>query len=99
MQSNDISKIMNLERPDISRSVYSLLQHSQPTTASVETSFEMQQKLLDKTRNFNVENVKQFMNVYSILASGHCNVGCLYKACVQQVLLRICVLLLMKCLF
>ena len=35
MQDNDISKITNMERPDISPGVYSLLKHCQPTTTSV----------------------------------------------------------------
>ena len=56
MQSNDISKIMNMERSDISPAVYSLLQHSQHTTASVE-SFSMLRKLLAKNKNVKVENI------------------------------------------
>ena len=39
MQSKEISKIRNMERLDILLAVYSLLQDSQPTTASVERSF------------------------------------------------------------
>ena len=50
-----------MERPDISPAVYSLLQHFQPTTASVKTSFSMLQKLLAMDRKFKVKNVKQCM--------------------------------------
>ena len=41
MQNNDISKIMNMEKQDISPAVYYMLQTSQPTSASVERSFSM----------------------------------------------------------
>ena len=44
MKSNDISKIMSMERPDILPAVHSSLQYSLLTTASVERSKE--QKLL-----------------------------------------------------
>ena len=60
-RNNDISKIIKMERPDSSPAVYSLLQHSQPTAASVEKSYCVQQKLLAKDRNFELENVKQYM--------------------------------------
>ena len=61
MQNNDISNIIKMARPHISQAIYSLLQHSQPTTVSVERSFSMLQTLLAKDRNFKVENVKQYM--------------------------------------
>jgi len=61
MQNNDISKIINMERQDISPAVYSLLQNSQPTTASVERSFSMLKKLLAKDRNFKAKNVLYYM--------------------------------------
>ena len=48
MQNNDISQITNMEKSDISPVVYSLLQHSQPTTAFAERSFSLQCKLLAK---------------------------------------------------
>ena len=58
MQNNDISK-WNMERLDISLAVYSLLQHSQPTTASAERCFFILRKLLAKKSKFKVENVKE----------------------------------------
>jgi len=50
-----------MERQDISHAVYSLLQNAQPTTASVERSFSMLNKLLAKDRNFKAENVQYCM--------------------------------------
>ena len=61
MQNSGISKIISMERPNISQAVYTLLQHAQPTTASVERDFSMLQKLFAKGRNLKVENVKQFI--------------------------------------
>ena len=37
IQNSDISKVANMERPDILPALYSLLQHFHPTTASVES--------------------------------------------------------------
>ena len=60
-RNNDLFKthVLNMERPDISPAVYSLLRQS--TTASVERSFSMLQKLLAKDRKFNIENEKQYL--------------------------------------
>jgi len=44
MQNNHISRIINVERQDISPVVYSLLQNSQPTIAFADRSFSMQKK-------------------------------------------------------
>jgi len=48
-------------RQDISPAVYSLLQKSQPMTASAERSFSMPKTLLAKDRNFRPENVQHYM--------------------------------------
>ena len=61
MQSNNITKIMNMERQDISPVVYHMFQNCQPTSASVERSFCMLKKLLAKGRNFKVDNVQHYM--------------------------------------
>ena len=61
MQNNDISEIINMERQDISPTVYHMLQNSQPTAVSVERSFSMFKKLLAKKRNFKVENVRHYL--------------------------------------
>ena len=61
MQNNDISEIINMERQNISSAVYHVLQNSQPTSASVERSFSMFKILLAKDRNFNAENVRNYM--------------------------------------
>ena len=45
MQNNDISKIINVERQDISPAAYHMLQNSQLISASVERSFSMLKKL------------------------------------------------------
>ena len=52
LQNNDISEIINMERQDISPTVYHMLQNSQITSASVARSFSMLKKLLAKNRNF-----------------------------------------------
>ena len=61
MHNNDISEIINMERQDISPTVYHMLQNSQPTSASVKISFSMLKKLLAKDRNFKAENVRHYM--------------------------------------
>ena len=53
MQNDNSGKIINMGRSNI----YSLLQHSQPTTASVKRNLSMLRKLLAKDRNLKVENV------------------------------------------
>ena len=50
-----------MERQDISPAVYHMLQNSQPTSASVESSFSMWKKTVGQDRNFKVENVRQYM--------------------------------------
>ena len=50
-----------MERQNISRAVYHMLQNSQPTSAFVERSFSMLKKLLSKVRNFKAENVRHYM--------------------------------------
>ena len=64
IQNNAISKIMNLGRPNISLIVSSLLQHFQPTTASVKRNFSMLPELLPINRTCRVENVKQYIIVH-----------------------------------
>ena len=61
LQNNDISKIINMERQDISPAVYDMLQNSQPISASVERSFSVLKKLLAQDRNFKVEIVRHYM--------------------------------------
>ena len=64
IQNNDISKIMNSGRPDISAIVNWLLQHFQLTTASVERNFSMLPELLPNNRTCRVENVKPCIIVH-----------------------------------
>ena len=49
MQNNDISKIIDMERQDITPAVYHMLQHSQRTSASVERNFSMLKNCWPKT--------------------------------------------------
>ena len=51
MQNNDISEIMNMEKPNISSAVYILFQHSQPSTASGE-------KFIDATKTESIDDNK-----------------------------------------
>ena len=100
LQNNVISKIMSIQRSDISPAAYSLLEHFQPTSASVEKSCSKLRKLSAKDRNSKVENVNQYMILHlNSCRSGDRRVGCLYKVCALQVLLRICMFSLTKCLF
>ena len=71
-------KMMNMGRRGISPAVYSLFQHFQPTTATVEESFSMLRKLLAKNRNIKVGYVKRTYFYISIFALGDCKVGGLY---------------------
>ena len=81
---------MNIKRLNISLAVYGLLQCFHPTTATAERCFSMLRMLLAKERNFKVENVKECM-IYISIPPDDCRVGCIYKVCILQVLLRICV--------
>ena len=66
---NNISKMINMERQDISPAVYHMLQNSQPTSVSVERSFSMLRKLLVKDRNFKAENVQHYMILHFIAST------------------------------
>ena len=55
---------MSIARLDTSSVVYSLLQHSRSTSASVERSFFMVKKLLAENRSMSVENVKRYMTLH-----------------------------------
>ena len=61
MKNNDISKIINIKRQDISPAVYHMLQNSQPTSASVERSFSMLKNQLAKDRNCKVEILRHYI--------------------------------------
>ena len=64
LSANDMSSIVGLTRPEVSPSIYGLLQKCQPSTAAIERSFSMLQKLLAKDRNFKPHNVRQFLVLY-----------------------------------
>ena len=69
LEKNNLSEIMAMNRQEISSTVYGLLQHCQPTTASVERSFSMQNKLLTNDRNFLLDNVRHYMCVHYNLST------------------------------
>ena len=51
--------ITEMSRQEVASAVFCLLQRCQPTTATVERSFSMLNKLLAKDRNFLPKNVKR----------------------------------------
>ena len=55
-KNSDVSGIMELSRPAVNPGVYAALQQCQSTSASVERSFSMLNKLLAKDRNFLLNN-------------------------------------------
>ena len=64
LKKNDIELIMTAERPDIARATYAKLLNCQPTSASVELSFSMLNKMLVKDRNFNPQNVRNHITLH-----------------------------------
>ena len=58
---NEISLIIGMKNDQVSPATYSLLQKCQPTTCTVERSFSILGKLLEKDRNFKLENVKKYL--------------------------------------
>ena len=58
--------ITKTSRQEVAPAVYCLLQRYQPTTAAVERSFFMLNKLLAKDKNFLPKNVKRNMCVHYI---------------------------------
>ena len=58
LSNSDLETIINCTNLTIDPTSYALLQKAQPTSAAVERSFSMLNKLLRKYRNFDVKNVK-----------------------------------------
>ena len=69
LKKNDLMDIIEMNREEIAPAVYGMLQKCQPTTASVERSFSMLNKLLAKDRNFLPQNVKHYMCVHYNLST------------------------------
>ena len=61
VKNADLGAIMQLSRPDVNPATYALLQQCQPTSASVERSFSMLNKLLVKDRNFLPNNIGKYL--------------------------------------
>ena len=64
LSNTDLETIINCTNLTIDPTSYALLQKAQPTSAAVEKSFSMLNKLLRKDRNFDVKNVKKYMMLY-----------------------------------
>ena len=64
LTNSDLETIINCTNLTIDPTSYALLQKAQPTSATVERSFSMLDKLLRKDRNFDVKNVKKYMMLY-----------------------------------
>ena len=60
LANSDLETIINCTNLTIDPTSYALLQKAQPTSAAVERSFSMLNKLLRKDRNFHVKNVKKY---------------------------------------
>ena len=59
LSTSDLEAIINCTNLTIVPTSYALLQKAQPTSAAVERSFSMLNKLLRKDRSFDVKNVKK----------------------------------------
>ena len=64
LSNSDLETIINCTNLTIDPTRCALLQKAQPTSAAVERSFSMLNKLLRKDRNFDVKNVKKYMMLY-----------------------------------
>ena len=64
LSNSDLETIIYCTNLTIDPTSYALLQKAQPTSAAVERSFSMLNKLLRKDRNFDVKNVKKHMMLY-----------------------------------
>ena len=64
LSNSDLETIINCTNLTIDPTSNALLQKAQPTSAAVERSFSMLNKLLRKDRNFDVKNVKKYMMLY-----------------------------------
>ena len=64
LSNSDLETIINCTNLTIDPTSCALLQKAQPTSAAVERSFSMLNKLLRKDRNFDVKNVKKYMMLY-----------------------------------
>ena len=64
LSNSDLESIINCTNLTIDPTNYALLQKAQSTSAAVERSFSMLNKLLRKDRNFDVKNVKKYVMLY-----------------------------------
>ena len=66
LSNSHLETIINCTNLTIEPTSYALLQKDQPTSAAVERSFPMLSKLLRKDRNFDVKNVKYFIQLIAV---------------------------------
>ena len=78
LEKNDLSEIMAMNCQEIFPTVYGLIQHCLPTTASVECSFSMLNKLLAKNQNFLPNNVWHYMCVHYNLSTNWSDFGAFF---------------------
>lgn len=64
LSASDIGSIVHATRDSIPPTLYGLLQHCQPTSASVERSFSMLRKILARDRQFLPSNVKKYLMLH-----------------------------------
>ena len=64
LSNSDLETIINCINLTIDPTSYALLHKAQPTSAAVERSFSMLNKLLRKDKNFDVKNLKKYMMLY-----------------------------------
>ena len=64
LSNSDLETIINYINLTIDPTSYALLQKAQPTSAAVERSFFLLNKVLREDRNFDVKNVKKYMMLY-----------------------------------
>ena len=64
LSNSDSETIINCSNLTIDPTSYTLLQNAQPTSAAVERSFSMLNKLLKKDKNFDLKIVKKYMMLY-----------------------------------
>ena len=64
LSNSDLETIIYCTDLTIDPTSYALLQKAQPTSAAVERSFSMLNKLLRKDRKFHVKNAKKYLMLY-----------------------------------
>ena len=72
LSKSDLETIINCTNLTMDPTSYALLQKAQPTSAAVERSFSILNKLLRKDRSFDVKNAKKYMMLHYNKTSLYC---------------------------